>query len=256
MEDIAAGIGNNYVRIGTLLVPPSEVVKTLHRYAKPLICENDWEGHPFSIRGTTTAMNICARYFYLFSRHQIKDYDPGAIAIFPLAARGEQLIGGGTGHWIEPTASNDGEEFLDVFGMEIEPESYTIQNLSSEFFPVIVGDCWPTNTTGSLIAFGVPSELQNYSPAEDDVGSGSAIEFLTVVVSGRHRQASHARWVHEAQMIRTEEFPVDGLSGGPVFHLGRDAHGHFIGLAGMIMRGGPKSFYFVDTGFLLRYGVS
>ena len=82
------------------------------------------------------------------------------------------------------------------------------------------------------------------------------MNFLTVVVSGRHCQASQASWVHEAKMIRTEKFPADGMSGGPVFHIGRDAQGLFIGLAGTIMRGSATSetFHFIDTGFLRQFG--
>jgi hypothetical protein len=256
MENYRVQMGTDYVRIGTLLVPASEVTKILHRYAKPLICENPIEDYPYTIgRGTTTALRLDSRYFYVFCRHQIKDCDPRKVTTFPIAAGGKQHICGGTGHFTEPDLSNDGEEFLDVFGWEIKPEAYAIPNLGSEFFPVIAGDCWPMNTTNDLIAFGVPSELQKYNPPEAKDGSPLDIEFLTVVVSGRHRRTSgNVRWFHEAEMIRTKEFPMDGMSGGPVFHIGRDTRGLFIGIAGMIMRGGAERFHFIDMNFLLQLG--
>jgi hypothetical protein len=255
--DITARIGSGYVRIGGLFLPPSQVVKTLHRYAKALVCENDVPEFPYTLRGTMAALNLGGRHFCVFCRHQIKDYDPAKVTLFPLAAGGSQHIGGGTGRHIERNVSNADEEFIDVFGIEFKPEAYTIENLGSEFFPVCHEDCWPTSTTGDLIAFGLPSALQNFNPREDEAGSSlGEVNFLTVVVSGRHRHASNARWVHEAEMIRTEKFPADGMSGGPVFHIGRDAQGLFIGLAGMIMRGSPttESFYFIDTGFLRQFG--
>lgn len=154
-------------------------------------------------------------------------------------------------------SSNADEEYPDVFGIEFKPKAYAIENLSAEFFPVVPNDCWPISTTGDLIAFGLPSGLQDFQISEDEAGSTlSDVNFRTVVVSGRHHQATHASWVHEAEMIRTKKFPSDGMSGGPVFHIGRDAQGLFIGLAGMIMRGSATSerFYFIDTGFLHQFG--
>jgi hypothetical protein len=252
--DITARLGRGYVRIGALLVPPTGIAQTLHRYAHPLICENDSQEFPYSIRGTNTALYLGGRYFFAFCRHQIDGYDPSKVTFFPRAAGGTEQIGGGTAHIIERHASNEGEEFLDVVGWEVNPEKYEMPNPAAEFFPVVAEDCWPNNTGGGLIAYGVPSGLQAYEPADDQPGSKPTIAFRTVVVSGRHMRASHAASFHEAKMIRTGQFPVDGMSGGPVFHIGRDARGPFIGLAGMIMRAGEDRFHFIETTFLRQLG--
>ena len=46
---------------------------------------------------------------------------------------------------------------------------------------------------------------------------------------------------------------ADGMSGGPVFHIGGGPGSYFAGFAGMLLRGGRASAYlhFMSAGFLL-----
>jgi hypothetical protein len=76
-----------------------------------------------------------------------------------------------------------------------------------------------------------------------------------VIIMGRHLGGSNARYVQKAEMTRNNSFPADGMSGGPVFHLGKDVSGFFVGLAGMIQRGSNISdnFRFIDMDFLRRF---
>lgn len=246
-------MGRGHIRVGTLLVPSTAVAKTLHRYAKPLVLNTDNEQFPYVIRGTATALKLGKRHFYFFCRHQLQDYDPSKVCIFPTSAMGTQLIGGGTGRFFEQEAWNVGEELLDVFAMEIEPRAYEIPNLELEFFPIIGVDCWPNGTTGDLFAYGVPSKLQGYKLGGVDGDTLKEINFITALVSGRHLNPSNARGVHRAEFIRSERFDVDGMSGGPVFHIGRDRAGLFIGFAGMIMRGGDTQFHFINSLVLRKF---
>jgi hypothetical protein len=256
VANLAAGMLGKYVRVGSIFVPLSGVPNVLQRFVKPLICDNDDVVFPYSIRGTTTALRFGDRCFYFFCRHQILDYDPDAVSVFPRCGKGRVAIGGGTGRFVEPSPTNTGEEYPDVFCMEIQPQSYTLDGLEGEFFPVRPEECWPNKTTGAFIAFGLPFEIQNYLPPRDSPDSRLAIDFKTVYVAGRHVRAIGARFVHELSMIRSKGFRVDGMSGGPVFHIGRDADGRFVGMAGMIMRGGNNSLYFIDMGFLSQFGGS
>lgn len=246
-------VSRAYVRVGSLPVPGADVASVLFRYSKPLVCENEDRDHPYSIRGTCTGLNLGGRYFYCFCRHQIAGYDPSKVSIFPTAAGGKVHIGGGTSRFVEHSDRTQGEEFLDVFGMEIDPKAYEIPNLESEFFPVTDNDCWPKRTTGDLFAYGVPFELQNYLLREED-GGLKELNFRTVLVSARHNQRSNASWVQRAEFIRTGRFSPNGMSGGPVFHIGRDDKDAFVGLAGMIMRGGDTHFHFIESGFLQQFG--
>jgi hypothetical protein len=60
--------------------------------------------------------------------------------------------------------------------------------------------------------------------------------------------------IHCLEMTRTHQFRSDGLSGGPVYQLARDNNGFFVGLSGIVMRGGDASdfIHFVDARFLLK----
>lgn len=57
--------------------------------------------------------------------------------------------------------------------------------------------------------------------------------------------------VHRVKLTRTKTFAIDGLSGGPVFHLSKDKRGFFVGLAGITVRGGGDIIHFIDARFLL-----
>jgi hypothetical protein len=138
--------------------------------------------------------------------------------------------------------------------MEIDPDLYEIPNLEREFFPLVRGDCWPNGTTGDLFAYGVPSKLQRYVLGGENQDALEQINFITALVSGRYLGPSHATGLHRAEFVRSEQFDVDGMSGGPVFHIGRDRAGLFIGLAGMMMRGGSTQFHFMDSSMLLQFG--
>jgi len=259
MNVLAANIPSlmqqKYVRIGQLFVPPNQVTATLGRYAHTLVCKNDHEKFPYTFRGSSMAFCLNGRYFSVFCQHQIKDYSPDQVILFPVASNGAKYIGGGVFHSILD-ASMDNEEFSDVCAIEFKPDKYTIENLKSEFFQVVRDECWSSNSLGNLIVYGYPAAFQDLRISEVETESElTEINFKAVVVSGRHVRASHARWVHAAEMLRTNSFPADGMSGGPVFHLGRDASGFFVGLAGMVQRGSPASdnFHFIDMGFLRKF---
>jgi len=102
--------------------------------------------------------------------------------------------------------------------------------------------------------FGLPSGRQVVQ-LDQETGALASVEFSTIVTGGRHVRSSCAQWVHEGEMERTKIFPTDGMSGAPVFHLGKDTSCFFIGLAGMVMRGSSTSdrFHFIDSEFLLQF---
>ncbi|MDR3448321.1 MAG: hypothetical protein P4M15_00970 [Alphaproteobacteria bacterium] len=257
--DIQFAIGETAVRSGDLIIPASSIEPTLYRYAKTLVCLNDDVDFPYSIRGTMTSLRFRDRYFSVFCKHQISGFSPANVGQFPRAEGGRFYICGGIYRDVCIDESNSGEEFIDACAIEYDLAKYSMTNLHSEFFNVIENDCWPSNTTGHLILFGSPSKIQNFKIFQSDVEAKlEEIKFATVVVAGSHVGRSHARWIQSAEMRRKANFDTDGMSGGPVFHLGRDRRGYFVGLAGMIMRASPSSnrFHFIDTSFLKQFGES
>jgi hypothetical protein len=180
----------------------------------------------------------------VWCRHQTREYNPNDVTI-PIDS-GKTLISGSRFLFIEPDESNAEEEFSDLCAMEFIPENYGSPNLGAVFFPLTEADCWSGNTDAAFFLYGFPTSLRI---VEYDVPH---VHVTQVVTSGRYHKASHARALHCLEMTRTTDFPADGLSGGPVYHLARDADGYFVGLAGIMMRGGNSSDYihFLDARFL------
>ncbi|WP_020173983.1 hypothetical protein [Methyloferula stellata] len=247
-------IQNSAVRMGRLIIPARLIEATLHRYVKALVCQTGSAEFPYSLRGAMAMLKFGGRYFAIFCRHQIADLSPGDVSWLPQTAGGAVYIGGGTFCDISPDTSNEDEEFTDVCGIEFQPNRYTIENLDSEFFEIVPDDCWPSNSLGYFIVFGMPSCLQRVEISEID-SKMAGINFRTLVVGARYLRKSHARWVHQAEMLRKDTFEADGMSGGAVFHIGRDTCGYFVGLAGIVMRGSASSanFHFIDMGFLHQF---
>jgi hypothetical protein len=56
-------------------------------------------------------------------------------------------------------------------------------------------------------------------------------------------------------MHRKGDYASDGLSGGPVFHLGQDAQGFYCGFAGVVLRGSDTSnlIQFLDVRVMLQF---
>jgi hypothetical protein len=150
-----------YVRIGQLFVPPSQITTTLSRYAHTLVCKNPYEKFPYTFRGTLTAFCLNGCYFSVFCQHQIKDYSPDQVILIPRSSKYGKHISGREFYSIAPNASNDDEEFTDVCVIEFEPDKYKIEDLRSEFFRVVLDECWPSNSLGHLIALGFPTCLQD-----------------------------------------------------------------------------------------------
>jgi len=257
--DICSIVGKSAIRIGDLVIPASSVESTLHRYAKALVCLNDHADFPYSIRGSMTSLRLRDRYFSIFCKHQISGFSPGQVGQFPRAEGGKFFICGGIFRDVLEDESNKDEEFSDVCAFEYNLAKYSMMNMHSEFFSVVENDCWPSNTLGHFILFGLPANIQNLKVSCSDLDTKlEEINFSTVVVTGNHVGRSHARWVQAGEMRRKASFDADGMSGGPVFHLGRDSRGYFVGLAGMIMRGSSSSnrFHFVDSDFLRQFAES
>jgi hypothetical protein len=132
--------------------------------------------------------------------------------------------------------------------MEFPTGEYDSANLDSLFFPLQSSECWGGNADARFFLFGYPTALRT---VEYEVPH---VHVRQVVTSGRYHHASNSREIHCLEMTRTMNFGADGLSGGPVYQLNRDSDGFFVGLSGIIMRGGDTSdfIHFVDARFLLK----
>lgn len=166
-------------------------------------------------------------------------------------ASGKNLISGSKLVTVTPQRHNEGEEILDVSAMRYDPADYFKPNLKHKFFDAIEDDMWKGSADSHFFLYGYPSKYVNLKYDDEKL---QAIDTKKIVTSAKYIAKSAARYVHRIEMTRLTQVDSDGLSGGPVFHLGKDNKGFYIGLAGMILRGSSTSdfLHMVDASFLLR----
>jgi hypothetical protein len=83
------------------------------------------------------------------------------------------------------------------------------------------------------------------------------IEALCIEINGEYTGVTTAPYLHRIKMDRKQTFDMEGMSGGPVFYLGRRDRNFFVGFAGMIMRGSATSDYvhFIPAEFLIHVAL-
>jgi hypothetical protein len=119
--------------------------------------------------------------------------------------------------------------------MRYIPENYGDENVERGFFELVEADAWKGNSDSTFMLFGYPTSLRKV-----DYETPS-IAVKQIVAGGKYRSSSRAASVHSIEMVRTGDHGSDGLSGGPVFHVGQDAQGFYCGFAGVILRGSDTS---------------
>ncbi len=222
------------------------------RWYKPLIGISGLAEFPYYLRGSVTAFRLKGQCIFTFCSHQIdcdlKDFNE-KYAVYIGPGKQADFITGGRFLFCETHLD---EEFADAIAMQVDPATLEIPNLEADFFKVLERDCWPNSSENIFMVLGLPA-LQQVLDQDHEDGRLLAIQFKTAFAMAEYENKSHARRVHRAKMKRPLEFSADGMSGGPVFHLGCDADGFFIGLAGMIVRGGATDhFYFIEAAHLLE----
>jgi hypothetical protein len=242
-------LGNSAVRIGRMWVPAKQIPDALKRYARLVFCLNNSDQHPYSLRGTATALRWQERCMLFWCNHQTMGYQPNDVVV-PLDAEGKMLISGSTFVQMIPQLPSHDEEFFDLCGMQYLPENYGGDaNVERGFFELIEADAWRGDPDSTFMLFGYPTSLRK---VDYDAPS---IAVKQVVISGKYRSASRAASVHAIEMARTGNYSSDGLSGGAVFHLGQDAQGFYCGFAGVVLRGSETSnlIHFLDVRVMLQF---
>ena len=245
-RDIAWWLRESAVRIGHVWFPANQVEEALGRYTKQLFCLTHHDQHPYAFLGSASAVRFRGRCFLVWCRHQTRDYRPDDVTI-PIES-GKTLISGSRYLQIELDEMNREEEYPDICAVEFVPQNYGSPTIENLFFPLNTVDVWAGSTDAQFYLYGYPTSLRRY---EYEVPH---VHLSQIVTSGRYDGASAALHLHRLRMTRTEQFPSDGLSGGPVYHLARDGGGFYAGMAGIILRGSETSdlIHFLDARFLME----
>jgi len=242
VQNILGRVGRRAVRVGQMWVPIEQVPDFLARFSKQIFALNSDRDHPYSLLGTATAIRYRGRGVLFCCKHQIKGYDPDDIVI-PTDKHGKILVGGTRFIPMPVNDQNRDEEFTDICAFVFDPSKYDVPNFEYGFYDFVERDCWTGSVDSEFILLGYPTRLRN---VDYDIPH---IALKQVTFRGRYSAASHAVGLHRLQMQRTAQFSTDGMSGGPVFHLGLRDDDHHIGLAGIVMRGSDTSefIHFMDV---------
>jgi hypothetical protein len=240
--------GDSTIRIGRILLSAKALPDALARYSRLLFCLNRSEQHPYSLRGTATGLRWQNRCMLFWCNHQTVGYQPDDVLV-PLDKDGKFLISGSKFVHMTPPLSPSDEEYFDLCGTHYVPADYGDVNVERGFFELGEADAWKGDPNSTFMLFGYPTSLRNV-----DYDSAS-IATKQIVTSAKYRSASSAANVHAIEMLRTGDYGSDGLSGGPVFHLGQDAQGFYCGFAGVILRGSDSSnlIHFLDVRLMLQF---
>lgn len=232
------------VRVGKLWIPGRQVEKVLARYTKQIFCLTHHEDYPYSFLGSSSGVRYGGQCFMAWCRHQTIHYSPDDVTI-PID-NGKILISGSQYLAVSPSAANEGEDYGDLCAMRYVPQNYGTGNLESEFFEIREEELWPGGTDHALFLFGFPTVLRrvDYEPPHVHVTQ----VFMSGQYVGPSKNAAH---LHRVKLLRTKDIPLDGFSGGPVYYLGKKKDGFFMGLAGIIVRGGGDYAHFIGGRFLV-----
>ncbi len=223
----------NSVRVGDLWLPPKALTKRLARHCLHIFCLNEDKTFPYSLRGSGSAIQINRNNFVFLFKHQVFDYRPDQIVVSPAGDR--KLLVTGSSYLFVDDEQGNLDDLTDICALGYDVEKYDVEQFEHDFFKSVIDDAWPNHTENFFMLYGFPYSLQNVC------SEGTAIAGTLVNVTGTYAGQSNSRFVHRLKMTRKTRFNPDGMSGGLVFHLGKDTKGYFIGLAGFIVRGGKNS---------------
>lgn len=235
------------VQIGGIWRDLADVDKALHPYCKHIFANNEDAEYPHSFPGSGTAIRIANRHFLFCCNHQIKHWEPHQIAFRPANAN----VTVSPSHVLAPkiTDDNSDTDLIDARALEYEIEKYSYVNLTSEFFAIDGEQIWPDGATQApFMVYGYPTALQNIDYSSPKISARS------IKISARYAGETSSPHLHTLEIDREQKFSTDGMSGGPVFYIGRRNGSNFVGWAGMVVMGGANSefLHFLTAQFLIE----
>jgi hypothetical protein len=234
------------IRVGSVWAPPAQAEKMIGQFCKQIFCVNDSDTYPYTFRGSGVAVKIMNEHLVFCCDHQLANYTPEQVAVH--ARIDDRLIHASVIIRPNVTSSNFDGDVIDLRALKYEMIDYPLANLSTTFFAMNPDRHWPADSTPNLIVFGFPFERQ-----EVDY-EAPRVRARLVRIHGEYVGPTSSPWVHQLRMSRRVRFDPDGMSGGPVFYLGRSGSEYFLDLAGVVIRGSEQSenLYFIEAQALLE----
>ena len=242
------------IRVGSIFMPVELLPQILAPFTKLVFCLTGSDDHPYSLRGSATALKFQGEHLLFCCAHQIADYSPGSVVI-PANKHGRMLVSGTSFIRLNDLPEFADEEIVDVCAMHFRPADYGELQLERGFFDIKGADVWNGETQTTFLVYGYPATLRQLG-VDEISGALDDIKVKMTATAAEYSYRSSAAGVHAITLKRTDTpSSSDGLSGGAVFHLGEDARGLFCGFAGIVMRGsdGSNTLHFMDTQLIRHF---
>ncbi len=237
------------VLVGHIWRDFGSVEHALHGYCKQLFILTGIPKFPYRFLGSGTALKLGGTHLVFCTAHQIEDIHPDDVAIIHLPTN--SILTGSKLYFPKPALEFVDTDILDVRVFRFKVEDYKISNLTSDFFPINPLNYWQNQERVLFLVFGYPSMRQDVNYEEPRITARVA------EVKAEYAGRSESPYVHRLKMDRKEQFDSDGMSGGPVFYIGRNNSGFFAGFAGMTIRGGASDYlHFLEAKYLLEIASS
>lgn len=218
------------VAIGSIYVLGRSIEVALGRFVKQLMIPTESDDYPYQFRGSMTPLNIDGHYVGVCCCHQFTGIEPQNIMIN--VSEELQTISSNGVHRLRAQDTTIGTDIEDIACFNFPVAEYNLPTLERHFFPVSAPRIWPSEATGHFILFGYPFNKVDYQFEEKKINVG--IIYAICVLDG----VSSSPGVLRLRTLSGQKIYADGLSGGPVYYLGQNKVGFFVGFAGMIIRGG------------------
>lgn len=231
------------VKLGKIYVPAQSLHTVLGRYCRHLLVWTHDETYKFQLLGTAIPVFYRERYLLICTAHQLQSVEPEDVCmLYPDGSL--SVSNSGVRHWNNGAAGETDATDITVFEFTEPLEAH--RELQADFFNFdsVPPDIQSDNVI-ALFTAGFPSSDQIYDLGVNN-HLGSVKRNIVAMLDGQPDDMALIR----ARFVEPLDFNPDGMSGSPVFVV-QIQNGKFHAyLAGMMMRAGRETFYFLKIGYI------
>lgn len=231
-------------RVNGILIPAASLQSCLNRFVSNLAICTDDPDYNIQLPGSTTGIDYRGLKYILCTKHQIVGIAPEKPGIL-LPDKGSYLSGAGYAHLSSSDPSNNDDNY-DLIAYDFTQQADNISGLSGRFFQMSAdGALEEKEDIIAYLAYGCPSADQRY-----DVYDENHIGLVSRSMTCYPIETSPTSPLGECGLISSEEFNMDGLSGGPIFASIKSGSDMVVKLAGIINRAGNGTIHFIKAQFV------
>ncbi|GBR21868.1 hypothetical protein [Komagataeibacter nataicola] len=252
----------NTVFIENCGVPAEQISKLIHSFSHALIRRDDYGA--WSFPGSSLFIGYNGRKIALSTIHQLKqkmDVPRNLENVMFSTTMDNQ-------HVVPNSIFSDEsapEEGLDIALYELPSFATDGKVLcSTQFYPLLEDRLWPAGAIDDFMfvcgfpeyvdkQYG-PSPTLDYPEWDDKISDITEANFCTsnVLMSALKITNQTRQGFFSAQLLVDGHICVNGLSGSPIFYIGKNKEGLFLGLAGIVVRGscGSKVLNFAPASYV------